>query len=88
MAPPEIAAWHHAQVSNGPTEAPNNLIKRVERVDFGCCRFADYGIRAGMPAGARSAPVIAIALKPWLDPRPPGCCRAIYAVAIWCEFGQ
>ncbi len=25
----QIAAWHHARVTNGPTEAANNLIKRV-----------------------------------------------------------
>jgi len=25
----QIAAWHEAHVSNGPTEAANNLIKRV-----------------------------------------------------------
>ena len=31
----EIAAWHHAHVSNGPTEAANNLIKRVKRAAFG-----------------------------------------------------
>ncbi|MBP8180585.1 MAG: transposase [Acidimicrobiia bacterium] len=30
----QIAAWHHAQVSNGPTEAINNLVKRVKRVAF------------------------------------------------------
>jgi hypothetical protein len=31
----QIAAWHTAQVSNGPTEAAmNNLIKRVKRVAF------------------------------------------------------
>ena len=28
----QIAAWHIAHVSNGPTEAANNLIKRVKRV--------------------------------------------------------
>lgn len=27
----QIAAWHQAHVSNGPTEAINNLIKRVKR---------------------------------------------------------
>ena len=31
----EIAAWHRAHVSNGPTEAVNNLIKRVKRAAFG-----------------------------------------------------
>ena len=28
----QIVAWHNARVSNGPTEAINNLIKRVKRV--------------------------------------------------------
>jgi hypothetical protein len=27
----EIVAWHQACVSNGPTEAINNLIKRIKR---------------------------------------------------------
>jgi hypothetical protein len=31
----QITAWHRARVSNGPTEAVNNLIKRVDRVAFG-----------------------------------------------------
>jgi hypothetical protein len=28
----QIAAWHQAKFTNGPTEAVNNLIKRVKRV--------------------------------------------------------
>jgi transposase len=47
----QIAAWHQAQVSNGPTEAANNLIKRVKRVAFGFRRFANYRIRALLYAG-------------------------------------
>ena len=47
----QIAAWHHAHVSNGPTEAINNLIKRVKRVAFGFRRFAHYRIRALLYAG-------------------------------------
>jgi transposase len=47
----QIAAWHHARVSNGPTEAVNNLIKRVKRVAFGFRRFAHYRIRALLYAG-------------------------------------
>lgn len=47
----QIAAWHHAHVSNGPTEAANNLIKRVKRVAFGFRRFAHYRIRALLYAG-------------------------------------
>ena len=31
----QIVAWHDAFVSNGPTEAINNLIKRIKRIGFG-----------------------------------------------------
>lgn len=47
----QVAAWHHARVSNGPTEAVNNLIKRVKRIAFGFRRFAHYRIRALLYAG-------------------------------------
>ena len=47
----QIAAWHRSRVSNGPTEAINNLIKRVKRVAFGFRRFANYRIRALLYAG-------------------------------------
>jgi transposase len=47
----QIAAWHQAHVSNGPTEAINNLIKRVKRVAFGFRRFAHYRIRTLLYAG-------------------------------------
>ena len=47
----QITAWHRARVSNGPTEAVNNLIKRVKRVAFGFRRFAHYRIRALLYAG-------------------------------------
>jgi len=47
----EIAAWHLAHVSNGPTEAVNNLVKRVKRVAFGITNFANYRIRALLYAG-------------------------------------
>jgi transposase len=40
-----IVAWHHALVSNGPTEAVNNLIKRIKRIGFGFRRFTHYRIR-------------------------------------------
>ncbi len=46
-----IVNWHHARVSNGPTEAINNLIKRVKRAAFGFRRFAHYRIRALLYAG-------------------------------------
>ena len=47
----QIAAWHHAHVTNGPTEAANNLIKRIKRVAFGFTRFRNYRIRVLLYAG-------------------------------------
>jgi len=47
----EIVNWHKASVSNGPTEAVNNLIKRIKRIGFGFRRFAHYRIRALLYAG-------------------------------------
>jgi transposase len=47
----QIAAWHQAHVSNGPTEAVNNLIKRVKRAAFGFTSFRNYRIRSLLYAG-------------------------------------
>jgi transposase len=47
----QIAAWHAAHVSNGPTEAANNLVKRVKRAAFGFTSFRNYRIRALLYAG-------------------------------------
>ena len=47
----EIAAWHEAHVTNGPTEAVNNLIKRVKRAAFGFTSFRNYRIRSLLYAG-------------------------------------
>ena len=47
----QIVAWHQALVSNGPTEAVNNLIKRIKRIGFGFCRFTHYRIRLLLYAG-------------------------------------
>jgi len=38
-------------VSNGPTEAANNLIKRVKRAAFGFRAFRNYRVRALLYAG-------------------------------------
>ena len=46
-----IVAWHEARVTNGPTEAMNNLIKRIKRIAFGFRRFRNYRIRALLYAG-------------------------------------
>ena len=40
-----IANWCTAGVSNGPTEAPNNLIKRLKRIACGYPDFDNYRTR-------------------------------------------
>ena len=47
----EIVAWHATRISNGPTEAANNLIKRVKRVAFGFTSFRNYRVRSLLYAG-------------------------------------
>jgi hypothetical protein len=47
----QIVAWHRSRVSNGPTEAANNLIKRIKRIGFGFRRFAHYRLRVLLYAG-------------------------------------
>ncbi len=41
----EIIAWHKVQISNGPTEGANNLIKHVKRVAFGFRSFRNFRVR-------------------------------------------
>lgn len=47
----EILAWHRAHLSNGPTEAINNLTKRIKRIAFGFREFRHFRIRALLYAG-------------------------------------
>jgi transposase len=47
----KLCNYHLARVSNGPTEALNNLIKRVKRVGFGFRNFENYRIRVLLYAG-------------------------------------
>ena len=42
---------HSTVVSNGPTEAVNNLIKRVKRAAFGFTSFRNYRILSLLYAG-------------------------------------
>ena len=46
-----IAAWHQARFTNAPTEAANNLIKRVKRIAFGFTRFRNFRVRVLLYAG-------------------------------------
>ena len=47
----KICNYHLARVTNGPTEALNNLVKRIKRVGFGFRNFENYRIRALLYAG-------------------------------------
>jgi len=47
----QIVAWHRSHVSNGPTEAANNLIKRLKRAAFGSSSFRNFRVRALLYAG-------------------------------------
>lgn len=46
-----IVAWHRGRATNGPTEAVNNLIKRIKRIAFGFRRFSSFRIRALLYTG-------------------------------------
>lgn len=62
----EISAWHRAQVSNGPTEATNNLIKVIKRIGFGFRRFRNYRLRVLLYAGRPNWDLLAT-----VTPAPP-----------------
>jgi transposase len=47
----QIVAWHEAHFTNAPTEAANNLIKRVKRAASGFRSFRNYRIRALLYTG-------------------------------------
>ena len=47
----KICNYHLARISNGPTEALNNLIKPIKRIGFGFRNFHNYRIRALLYAG-------------------------------------
>ena len=47
----KICNYHLARITNGPTEALNNLIKRIKRIGFGFRNFENYRIRALLYAG-------------------------------------
>ena len=47
----QIANWHLSRVTNGPTEAANNLAKLIKRNASGLTNFEHYRIRALLYAG-------------------------------------
>jgi transposase len=55
----KLCNYHIAKMSNGPTEALNNLIKRIKRIGFGFRNFKNYRIRALLYAGKPNWRVLA-----------------------------
>ncbi len=51
----QIAAWHQAHVSNGPTEA-NFCVKQVKRAGRGFSSFEHYRLRVPLHAGGVTWP--------------------------------
>ena len=47
----QICAWHRSHVTNGPTEAVNNLAKRIKRVAFGLVNFRHHRVRCLLYTG-------------------------------------
>ena len=47
----QITNWHLSKVTNGPTEAANNLAKMIKRVSFGITNFDHYRTRVLLYAG-------------------------------------
>jgi hypothetical protein len=48
----KICNYHLAGVTNGPTEALNNLVKRIKRIGFGFRDFENHRISALLYAGS------------------------------------
>jgi transposase len=47
----QITAWHRCRHTNAPTEAINNLSKRIKRVAFGLVNFRHHRVRCLLYAG-------------------------------------
>ena len=86
----EVAAWHQAHVSNGPTEAANNLIKRVKRAAFGFTNFRSYRVRsllyAGKPNWDLLGPTRPTEIRTAAFPWRLGGCRA--RMVVWNQRGS
>jgi hypothetical protein len=65
----KICNFHLAKMSNGPTEALNNLIKRIKRVGFGFRNFENYRIRACSTPASRTGECSARSLSDEGSPR-------------------
>ncbi len=47
----QITNWHRSHVTNGPTEAANNLAKLIKRVSFGLTNFEHTQTVGALPSG-------------------------------------
>lgn len=55
-----IPAWHRVKFMNGPTEAVNNLIKRLKRVALGVANWTNYRTRSLLYAAQLNWTLLAI----------------------------
>ena len=74
----QISNWHAARVTNAPTEAANNLVKRVKRAAFGFTNFDNYRIRALLYAGKPNWTI--------LDTLTPPCSLSATCLLTCCWF--
>lgn len=77
----QIAAWHQARFTNAPTEAANNLIKRVKRIAFGFTRFRNYRVRVLLYPGRLSRWAPGRTCPGWPDSSKPTLWRAAQRIA-------
>ena len=62
-------AWHREHVSNGPTEALNNLIKRVEARRLRLHGFRNYRVRALLHIAGKSRWSLLPTISPHISKR-------------------
>ena len=77
------ANYHLARVSNGPTEALNNLIKRIKRIGFGFRNFENYRIRALLYAGRPELAGAGLDRRPMRRATPPES-----EEPLWCPLAS
>ena len=61
----QIADWHTAHITNRPTEAVDNLIKRVKPTAFGFTSSRNYRIRSMIYAGMPNWSLLATITPHW-----------------------
>ena len=77
----KLCNYHLARVSNGPTEALNNLVKRIKRIGFGFKNFENYRIRALLYEEAELASA-GLNRRPMMVPHPARIRRATFPLRV------